>query len=165
MPAMTAPGLLILRVVFAAVLVAHGAHQLFGLFGGPDSGAGLGGLAVTAAYFESKGITPGFPAAVVSGFIQLLGGLLIAAGVLTRWASLALVVYFALLIWRYQARAGFFLNWIFAPGRDHGYEMSVLLIGGLTCLALSGAGDWSFDGRRQKSAVSRAAARARLHRN
>ena len=156
-------GLLVLRLTLAVVLGAHGAHQLFGTFAGP--GVGAGGLSLTAAYFEAAGIVPGFPAAVVSGFIQLLGGVLIGVGLLTRWAALATVAYLALMIWKDQSRWGFFLNWVLEPGRGHGFEQSVLLIGALVCLVVAGAGDWSIDGTRAKSAESRAAGRARLQRS
>jgi uncharacterized membrane protein YphA (DoxX/SURF4 family) len=43
-------------------------------------------------------------------------------------------------------------------------EFSILMIGALTALALSGAGDWSIDGRRATTAATRAAGRARLRR-
>ena len=47
----------------AVVSVAHGAHTLFGMFGGPGSGVGPGGLGQTAAQFAAIGL-PGFPLAV-----------------------------------------------------------------------------------------------------
>ena len=58
---MTDAGLLLLRLALAAVSMAHGAHTLFGAFGGPGSGVGPGGLAQTAAQFTAMGL-PGISA-------------------------------------------------------------------------------------------------------
>lgn len=157
---MAALGLVVLRLVLAAVLAVHGVHELFGMFSGV--GAGPGGLTSTAEHYTAIGVQPAFAMAVLSGLLQLVGGLLIAIGLLTRWISIALILQLALIIWKDQARWGFFMNWVLDPARGHGYELSVILIGALACLALAGGGDLSIDGRRAQSAASRAAARARL---
>jgi putative oxidoreductase len=157
---MTAIGLAILRLTLAVVFVIHGAHTLFGYFRAP--GIGPGGLSNTAAHFSSVGLEPGVLMAVLAGVIQLIGGLLISIGFLTRWASSALVGYLAILIWKEHAQWGFFLNWVNDPTRGHGYEHALVLIGGLAVLAFAGAGDLSIDEQRAKSAASMAAGRARL---
>jgi putative oxidoreductase len=157
---MRAVGLVILRATLAVVLAVHGAHVLFGLFGG--AGQGPGGLTPTATYFDGVGMSPGYLMAVLAGGIQLIAGVLIGAGWLTRWAALGAVGYLLILIWKDQARWGFFLNWTLDPTRGHGYEHSVLLIGALVCLAFTGGGAWSIDGLRAESAATRAAGRARL---
>lgn len=157
---MAALGLVVLRLVLAAILAVHGAHELFGMFAG--AGAGPGGLTSTAAHYTAIGLEPGFALAVLSGALQLAGGAFIAIGLLTRWFSIALILHFGLLIWKEQARWGFFMNWVLDPTRGHGYELSVILIGALGCLAFAGGGDLSVDGRRARSAASRASARARL---
>jgi uncharacterized membrane protein YphA (DoxX/SURF4 family) len=66
------------------------------------------------------------------------------------------------MLFRDSARWGFFLNWRLDPTRGHGMEFSLLLIGGLACLCVTGAGRWSIDGVRSRSAAARAAGRARL---
>ena len=157
---MTAAGLLLLRLTLAVVLVAHGAHVLFGAFSG--SNVGPGGLSRAAAYMSALDLSPAFPIAVATGAIQLAGGALVGVGWLTRWASAATAVLLTLLLFRDSARWGFFLNWVLDPTRGHGMEFSLLLIGGLACLSLAGAGEWSIDGVRAHSAASRAAGRARL---
>jgi putative oxidoreductase len=159
---MASLGLLVLRLTLSVVLVAHGAHQLFGMFGNP--GIGAGGLTNTAASYSRLGLEPGFALAVLSGIIQFLGGALLGAGLLTRWAALAIIGYLCIAIWKDQFRWGFFLNWVSEPTRGHGVEFSVLIIGALAALALSGAGEWSLDGRRATTAATRAAGRARLRR-
>ena len=160
---MTAAGLLVLRLVVAVVLLAHGGHQVFGLFAGPS--VGPGGLTTTAARFNTLGLEPGYPLAVISGTIQLTAGSLLAVGLLARWASIASVLYLGIVMWKDQWRWGFFANWVINPERGHGIEISMVLAGALVCLALAGAGDWSVDGRRARVAAARASGRARLRRN
>ena len=157
---MAGPGLAVLRLALAVAFAAHGAHILFGYWDGP--GIGAGGLQNTAALYSSLGLHPEFMLAVLAGVIQLLGGLLLAVGVLTRWAAVALIGYLAIGIWKEHYRWGFFLNWLGTPGRGQGIEYSFVLIGALVCLIIAGGGDWSFDGRRANSAARQAAGRARL---
>jgi putative oxidoreductase len=158
---MAALGLVVLRVTLAGVLIAHGSHQLFGVFS--RGGLGPGGLSSTAEHFTAMNLEPAVPLAVLAGFIQLVGGVLIAAGWLTRLAALAVIAYLALIVWKDQAQWGFFLNWSVDPARGHGMELSVLIIGALVCLILTGGGELSFDGRRARVRASRASGRARLH--
>jgi putative oxidoreductase len=160
---MSATGLLLLRLVLAVVSMAHGAHTLFGAFGGPGSGVGLGGLGQAAAQFTAMDL-PGFPIAVLAGLAQLLGGALLVVGYLTRWAALTLAALTGILAWKSQMPWGFFLNWVAEPGRGHGIEFSIVLIGAFLCLALTGGGDWSVDGRHSRRSTYAAAGRARLRR-
>jgi putative oxidoreductase len=157
---MAALGLLALRLVLAVVFAAHGANILFGLWGGP--GIGPGGLQATAEQYRTFGLSQAFLLAVLAGIIQLVGGLLIGIGWLTRAASIALLVYVGVGIWVEHLQWGFFLNWIRNPQQGLGIEYSVVLAGALICIACTGGGDWSVDGRRQHSRVTRAAGRARL---
>jgi putative oxidoreductase len=157
---MTALGLLIVRVAVGATFVAHGLHQLFGIGGSP--GIGPGGLDQTAAQFATLGLSPPFPLAVLAGATQFAGGLLLLTGLLTRWAALALIAYCAIGVWADHGRWGFFLNWILTPGRGHGIEYMVVLMGTLSGLLVMGGGDWSLDGRRARSVSRAAAGRARL---
>lgn len=160
---MNSVGLLLLRLALAAVSIAHGAHMLFGMFGGPGSGVGSGGLTQTAAQFTAMSL-PGMATAVLAGTAELVGGVLIGVGYLTRWAAFALAAFTAMLSWKSQWPWGFFLNWVGEPGRGHGIEFSMVLIAGLLCLALSGGGDYSIDGRKTKRQSYAAAGRARLRR-
>jgi putative oxidoreductase len=152
-----------LRLVLAAVFIAHGANKLFGLWAGP--GIGVGGTQLTAQLFAAVGLEPNFGLAVLVGTVELLGGVLLAIGWFTRIAAPALIVVMGIAIWKLHAQWGFFLNWMAAPERGQGVEFHVVLIGALLCLTLAGAGEWSIDGTREKSAASRAAGRARLRGN
>src|SRR5262249_36048377 len=153
-------GLLILRLTLAAILAAHGAHELFGIGAGP--GVGPGGLSNTAAQYAASGLHPEYILALAAGIIHLGGALLFIVGMLTRWAVLVLIVDVAIGAWKIHLPWGFFLNWSSTAGQGHGLEYSILLIAGLLCLLFTGAGDWSFDGRRATSEAARAAGRARL---
>ena len=144
-----AAGLFVLRLTMAFVLVSRGGNILFGL--GSSAGLGAGGLDAAAAKYTALGLEPGMLVAAIAGIVQFVGGSLIAIGLLARWAALAAVGLIAIRLWKEQA------SW---PG----IELSLVLIGALVCLWLTGAGDWSFDGRREKTAASRAAARARARR-
>ena len=68
----------LVRVTTGLMLIPHGAQKLFGWFGGY-------GLIVTGQYFESSlGMSPGIFYATVAGLIEVLGGLALALGFLTR---------------------------------------------------------------------------------
>ena len=153
-------GLAVLRLALASVFIAHGAHILFGLWAGP--GIGTGGLDLTAQSLAAMGLTPAFPLAVLVGVIEFAGGILLAIGWFTRVAAPLLAIVICVAIWKMQWAYGFFLNWMGAADRGQGYEYSVLLIGALICLSLTGAGEWSIDGQREASRASRQAGRARL---
>ncbi len=153
-------GLLVLRLALAVIFIAHGGNKLFGLFGGP--GVGPGGLSSTSAFFAFVGLNPSFVLAVLDAVLELGGGLLLAVGFLTRWISIALAASMLVAIWKVHFQWGFFLNWMNAPARGNGMEYAIVLIAALACLALSGGGEASVDGRNQRSADREAAGRARL---
>ena len=68
-------GLLVIRLIFGLVMVAHGAQKLFGWFGGH-------GLAGTGGFFESLGFRPGRRFAFAAGLSEFIGGWLFALGFL-----------------------------------------------------------------------------------
>ena len=157
---MTGLALAVLRLALAVIFVAHGSNTLFGAWAAP--GVGPGGLQNTAAHFAALGLHPEFAYAVASGVIQLAGGVLLGIGWFARWASIALLAVVSVAVWKEQVKWGFFLNWIGTPGQGHGLEYSVALAAALVCFVLAGAGEWSIDGLRARSAASQAAGRARL---
>jgi putative oxidoreductase len=159
---MPSVGLLALRLALAVVFVAHGLHKLAGVFTGP--GVGPGGIEATAATYAAMGLRPAFVLAVVGGLVQLIGGFCIGVGFFARWAAVAVAAYVVIGIWVEHRHWGLFLNWVVEPGRGHGTEYSLVLTAALLCLMLVGAGDFSVDGLRAKTAASRAAGRARLRR-
>ncbi len=66
-------GLLIERLVFGVLMMAHSTQKLFGWLGGY-------GIAGTAGYFEGLGFRPGRPYVLAASLSELIGGLLIALG-------------------------------------------------------------------------------------
>jgi len=158
---MAATGLLVLRLAIGAVLAAHGSHVLFGLWSGDDIGPG--GLSNEAIRMTNLGFEPGFLVAVLTGVIQLAGGLLVAAGWLTRWAAAAALGRVLIDIWFLYLPAGFFLNWTNHPVEGQGVEYALLLSAALACLLLTGAGDFSFDAWRS-GRTGRSSVRGRLSR-
>ncbi|HXW06592.1 MAG TPA: DoxX family protein [Vicinamibacterales bacterium] len=148
-------GLLVLRLALGAVFAAHGAQKLFGVWGG-------GGPGGTAAFFAAIGIAPAFPLALLLGFLEFAGGLLLAGGGYTLVTAGLLLLTQLVAVWKVHLPNGFFLNWTGAPGVGHGYEFNLVLIAALGCLMLAGPGAWSVDGRRVRSAELEAAGRARL---
>jgi putative oxidoreductase len=154
---MESAGPAILRAVVGAMFVAHGMQKLFGAFGG-------GGLLGTAGYFESLGLSPGYPLAVAVAVAEFGGGILLVAGALTRYVCAALTLVMLGAIWNVHLPHGFFMNWANAPGAGHGVEFNLVVIGALLCLAFTGPGALSIDHSRLRSAEADAMGRARLRR-
>ncbi len=139
-----------LRLCVGAVFLAHGAQKLFSLWNGP-------GLTGTAAFFTSLGLPYAYPLAILVGFTEFAGGALLILGGLTRWVALALAIDMGVAVWKVHYLHGFFLN---SP-RGQGVEFTLVLIGALLCLMLTGPGAFSWDEWRQSSAEAMRAGRAR----
>src|SRR5262245_44961768 len=137
--------------------------MLFGF--GAGGGLGQGGLSHSAALYTAAGLNPGNLIAAIVGIVQFAGGLLIGLGLLTRYASIAALGIVGVVMWKVQAKWGFFLNWTNDVTRGNGTEFSIVLIGMLACLILTGPGDFSLDGRRANRSERHAAARARIRRS
>jgi len=159
---MASLGLLALRLGLAAILFAHGAHTLFGVWGGP--GVGPGGLSNEAIRLTNLGLEPGFLIAVLTGVTQIVGAVLLLVGWLTRWAAAAVLLRVLIDVWVVYRPAGFFLNWTNDPVRAHGLEYGLLTTAALLCLLLSGAGDFSLDGRLLRKSGRLKSERERLRR-
>ncbi|EGG32386.1 MULTISPECIES: DoxX family protein [Paenibacillus] len=124
-------GLLILRLVVGLSFMAHGAQKLFGWFGGY-------GPKGTGGWMESVGIKPGVAIAVLSGLMELVGGLLLAAGFLTVLGAALITLTMLGAIVKVHGQNGY---WSTA----NGYEYNLLLIAVAVALALTSAGAYSLD--------------------
>ena len=124
-------GLLLARVVFGSLMAAHGAQKLFGWFGGY-------GLAGTGGFFESIGFKPGRLFAAAAGFTELIGGALLALGLLgplgPAMIVAVMVVAMATVHWQ---------NGVFAS--KDGIELPLLYAVAAAGLALTGFGAYSLD--------------------
>lgn len=124
-------GLLLLRLVVGLSFMAHGAQKLFGWFGGY-------GPKGTGGWMESVGIKPGVAIAVLSGLMELVGGLLFAAGFLTVLGAALITLTMLGAIVKVHGRNGY---WSTA----NGYEYNLLLIAVAVALVFTGAGAYSLD--------------------
>ena len=141
-PAQISLGLLALRLVTGLVFIAHGAQKVF-VYGFDGVAGSFAGLGIPMAGLVGPAVA----------LVELLGGLALVAGLLTRLAGagLAVVMLGAVLI--AHLAGGFFL--------PTGYEFALTLFGASLALAATGAGQFSLDAllaRRAVPAAVRAAA-------
>ena len=117
-------GPLVLRLGLAAVMLAHAMLKLL-VFGLPG----------TAAFFDAHGF-PGWSAYPVFA-AELVGGVLLALGVWTRWVSLALIpVLFGAFLVHWPN------GWMFVAPHG-GWEYPAFLIVALAAQALLRGGAWA----------------------
>jgi len=120
-------GLLLARLIFGVLMVAHGGQKLF-VFGF----AGISGA------FAQMGV----PAAGLLGpfvaLVEFFGGLALISGLLTRLASFGLMSTMIVAISLVHLKAGFF--------NPAGIEFPLSLLASTLVLAVAGAGAWSLDG-------------------
>lgn len=128
---MVSVGLLLIRLVIGIAFIGHGAQKLFGWFGGY-------GPKGTGGWMESIGIKPGVAMAVLAGMLELVGGLLFAAGLLTPVATVLIAATMLGAIIKVHAPNGF---WSTANGIEFPLTVLVVAVG----VALTGAGSISLD--------------------
>jgi len=81
----------LLRVVVGLALVPHGLRNTFGLF--PNTGAAALNLKELAAGLDRGGYRPGWLWAPAISITQLVGGPLLAIGLLTRPVAVAVLLF------------------------------------------------------------------------
>jgi len=129
--------LLLLRLPLGLIFMAHGSQKLFGLFGGQ-------GVSATLKTFEEKmGIPPLFT--ILAMIAEFGGGLGVLAGCLTRLSALGIASTMVVAIYKVHLMNGFFMNWYCLPGRGHGIEYDMALLGMALSLVFTGGGRWSVD--------------------
>src|SRR5919106_1546279 len=121
-------GLFLLRLVAGLTAAAHGSQKLFGAFGGH-------GHRGTAGFFGSLGFRAPIVLALAAGTAEL-SGLLLAAGLLTPLASVAIAVVMLNAIGTVHWRKGF---WNSAGG----YEFNLLILATVVAIAATGPGRFS----------------------
>jgi putative oxidoreductase len=127
-------GVPLIRVGAGLMLMPHGAQKLFGMFGG-------GGVEGTTRFFASVHVEPAAFFAVLVGCVEFFGGLMLALGLLTRFAAGAIAIQMAYLVFALLWANGYFLT----PRTPGGFEFALLW--GLVALgfALAGGGRYSLD--------------------
>ncbi|MBD9461584.1 DoxX family protein [Pseudomonas sp. Pdm06] len=124
-------GLTVLRIVVGVIFAAHGSQKLFGLFGGY-------GLAGTAQWMESIGLTPGYVMATLAGGTEFFAGLALIVGLLVRPAALGLAFLSLVAIFSVHIGNGLFMA-------NNGYEFALALLAGSIAVLIEGAGKLSVD--------------------
>ena len=125
-------GLLIARMVLGLLMAAHGTQKLFGWFGGY-------GLAGTGGFFEQLGFRPGRFFAAAAGTTEVVGGLLVAAGLLGPLGPALILSVMVVAIVTVHWPHGLF-------AQNNGIETPLLYAVGAVALALTGPGAYSLDG-------------------
>jgi putative oxidoreductase len=120
-----------LRLALGAVFIAHGAQKVFGAFGGR-------GLAAFTAGSAPMGLRPAWLWLGAAAFAELLGGIMVLLGLLTRFGA------FLILCVMVVAIKGVHWGSFFSPGGVE-YPMSLLAIA--LALLVSGGGAASIDRR------------------
>ena len=125
-------GLLITRLVFGAVMSAHGAQKLFGWFGGY-------GLAGTGKFFEQLGFRPGRFFAAAASVSEIVAGALIALGFLGPVGPALLLSVMIVAALTVHLGKGLFAG-------TNGIEVPLLYSAAAVGLAFTGPGLFSLDG-------------------
>jgi putative oxidoreductase len=124
----SALGITTLRVVLGLTFLLHGWQKLADM-----------GLPATAAFFGKLGVpAPELAAAMITAF-EIVGGLALLAGFLSRWVAVPLALDMLAAIALFHLPRGFFVG-------EGGVELVLLLLAGLVTLALNGSGALAIDG-------------------
>jgi putative oxidoreductase len=124
-------GLLVGRLVLGLAMAAHGSQKLLGWFGGH-------GLAGTGGYFEQLGFRPGRAYAAAAAGAEILGGLLVALGLLGPVGPALILSVMVVAAVTVHWKGGFFAH-------SNGIEVPFLYGAGAVALALAGPGRFSLD--------------------
>ncbi len=119
----------VLRVVTGAMLIPHGWVKIVG--------GNVGGL---AGYLGKLGLEPAYPLAVYLSCLELFGGAMLVAGLLTRLIAVQVIGFMAVAAFVVHWPSGFFWN-------EGGYEYPLFWGIMAMILAVRGGGAWSLDRR------------------
>ena len=124
-------GILMLRLTIGLALAGHGSQKLFGWFGGygPDG---------TGRFMEGLGFRPGRRHALAAGAVEVVGGLLLAFGLLTPLGSALIASVMVVAAATVHGKNGFFIT-------SGGYEFNLVLGVAALAVAFTGPGALSLD--------------------
>ena len=121
----------ILRIVTGAILIPHGCQKLFGWFGRI-------GLTANAQFFDRIGYSPGMLWGTLVGLTEFGAGVLLATGLFTRPAALAIVIFMVNAVYYTSKVGGFFWT-------KGGSEYSLLILAVAIYFLIRGGGPYSVD--------------------
>ena len=124
-------GRLVVRVVIGGLFLGHGTQKLFGWFGGP-------GPEGTEQMMQGLNLHPPRRNALAAGVTETVGGVLLAAGMVTPLAAASLIGVMVTAIRTVHLKNG---PW----AAEGGYEYNLVLIAALLALVDGGPGDLSAD--------------------
>jgi putative oxidoreductase len=124
-------GLLLGRLIFGVLMVAHGGQKLFGWLGGY-------GLAGTAGFFEQLGFRPGRLFVLTAALSEVVSGILIALGLFGPVGPALLLPVMIVAAVSVHWKGGLF-------AATNGIEVPLLYATGAVVLAFTGYGLFSLD--------------------
>ena len=120
-------GITALRIMVGVIFLMHGWEKLYVM-----------GIPATTEFFGELGIpAPMLAAACVAG-LELVGGLALIAGLMTRWVAIPLALDMATAIVLVHLPMGFF-------AADGGFELALLVLISTVMLTLNGSGAFALD--------------------
>lgn len=131
-----------MRLAAGTIFFAHGAQKMLGWFGGV-------GFSGTMRFFQQALGVPAF-LAVIAILVEFFGAIALLLGAATRWAAFALTIFMLVAMVKVHLSHGFFLNWELTPGRGHGFEYNIAMLGLTIALMLLGGGNLSIDRLRRE---------------
>lgn len=118
----------LIRIAAGVIFFAHGYQKFF-----------MMGIEGTTGFFTQLGVPlPGIAAILVAS-LELVGGLLLVAGFMTRLIAILFAIDMATAILLFHSKHGFFV--------PMGVEFVTLLLVSAIALAIAGAGAFSIDGK------------------
>lgn len=121
--------ILVLRLALGFMFAAHGLQKAFGLFGGP----GIGGF---SEMLSGLGFKSSLIWAYLAAYTELVGGILLAVGFLTRGAASLLLILIVVAAFKVHLRKGFFLS-------QGGFEYAFIIFSVCLALILLGPGKYA----------------------
>lgn len=125
-------GILVLRLLLAAILFTHAMQKVLGWFGG-------NGLVRQGELFDTLGLRPGRAMVAMAATAELTGAVLLALGVLTPLGALVATGTMTVAGLTMQHSAGKF--WNSGGGGEYPYVLAVLAV----VLGITGPGSVSLD--------------------
>ncbi len=114
----------VIRVIVGIIFLTHGIQKLF-----------MVGFEGVSEMFVNMGIPLAFTSAVIVSLVEFFGGILLILGLLTRWASIPLLIVMLVAFFAVHLPNGFFL--------PMGFEFVLALMAPLVGFIMAGPGTLS----------------------